>query len=57
MCELIWERGLPNTNLHVKLYIQNFTHDSVLYGEVSNFTVADNLVFYNAYIVLPLVLN
>jgi len=57
MCDLIWERGISNTNLHVKLYIQNFNEEAVLYGEISNFTLANNLVFHNAYIALPLVLN
>ncbi len=43
MCKLIYARGLPNTNLHVKGYVEDFRHEFELYGEISNFSIAENL--------------
>ena len=37
------ERNVPNTNLHVKTYVQNFESDVLLYGEVTDFSLPNNL--------------
>ena len=54
MCRLINERGLPNTNLHVKGYVPNFNDDFTLFGEISDFNMAQNLEIMRPYIALPI---
>lgn len=54
---MIWDRGLPNTDLTVKGYVLNFTNECVLYGDIDNFMIAENLPMINASISLPIIMH
>lgn len=56
MCQLIWDRGLTNTDLTVKGYALNFTSECILYGDIDDFMIAENLPMINASISLPIIL-
>jgi hypothetical protein len=43
MCQLIWDRNLPNTDLTVKGYVLDFSEELILYGDINDFAIAENL--------------
>ena len=57
MCVLMQERDVPNTDLHVKTYVQSFDKDMLLHGEVTDFSLPNDLVISKAYIVIPFIVN